>query len=147
MISSEIVHCLNALGIVKKEQHYGTLVTKMGNVGLLSNLLFSYPFTVLSLGALMHEFARCSRWSFMELLIQKNSPTLIYLKKILKMVAKVTTSRSQSNASEFDLQSYLVSKRKQINRILDNILDSSSNTSRIIVRNSQRVKCKGWGSH
>jgi hypothetical protein len=33
MSSSEIVHCLNALGIVKKEQHYGTLVMKMGNVG------------------------------------------------------------------------------------------------------------------
>lgn len=47
------------------------------------------------------------------------------------MVAKVTPS-IQSNASEFDLQSYLASKRKKINRILDNILDSSSNSSRII---------------
>ena len=47
------------------------------------------------------------------------------------MVAKITSS-IRSNASEFDLQSYLASKRKQINRILDNILDSSPNSSRII---------------
>jgi hypothetical protein len=31
MISSEIGRCLNALGIVKKEQHHGTIVMKIRN--------------------------------------------------------------------------------------------------------------------
>jgi geranylgeranyl diphosphate synthase type II len=42
------------------------------------------------------------------------------------------TSDIQHKASEFDLPSYLASKRKQINIALENILGSSSHSSRIL---------------
>ena len=57
MINSAIGHCLNVLGIVKKEQHHSAFVMTIKNIRQASNRLFSCPFTVLSLRTLMREFA------------------------------------------------------------------------------------------
>jgi len=68
MISSEIIHCLNTLGIVKKEQRYFVFVIKMLKMGSHITYLFKAIFSVLSLRTLIYEFVWCSRWLFMELL-------------------------------------------------------------------------------
>jgi hypothetical protein len=44
MISNAIGRCLNALGIVKKEQHYCAWVMNMKDAKYPSKLLFSYLF-------------------------------------------------------------------------------------------------------
>jgi len=72
MISSEIVHCLNGLGVVKKEQRDGLGVvkkeqrdtinmTKFERTRSFLTYCFNILFSVFSLRTLNHEFARCSR--------------------------------------------------------------------------------------
>jgi hypothetical protein len=56
MISSEIIHCLNILGIVKIEQRYFVFVIKILKMGCHLLNLFKAIFSVLSLRALMYEF-------------------------------------------------------------------------------------------
>jgi len=56
MISSEIIHCLNTLGIVKIEQRYFVFVIKMREAGCHIPYLFRALFSVLSLRTLMCEF-------------------------------------------------------------------------------------------
>jgi hypothetical protein len=56
MISSEIIHCLKPLGIVKKEQWYVVFLTKMRQADCHIIYLFKTIFSVLSLRTLMVEF-------------------------------------------------------------------------------------------
>jgi len=56
MISSEIIHCLKPLGIVKKEQRYFVFVIQMRKAGSYITYLFKAIISVLSLRALMDEF-------------------------------------------------------------------------------------------
>jgi len=56
MISSEIIHCLNTLGIVKIEQRYFVFVIKMRQACIHISYLFKAIFSVLSLRTLMDEF-------------------------------------------------------------------------------------------
>jgi len=56
MISSEIIHCLKPLGIVKIEQRYFVFVNKMLKMGCHITYLLKAIFSVLSLRALMVEF-------------------------------------------------------------------------------------------
>jgi len=75
MISSEIVHCLNGLGIVEKEQRDTINMTKFERARRFITYCFNILFSVLSLRNLNHEFVRWSRWLFMELFNRKNSST------------------------------------------------------------------------
>jgi len=56
MISSEIIHCLKPLGIVKIEQRYFGIVIKIRSRGSHIPYLFKAIFSVLSLRSLMVEF-------------------------------------------------------------------------------------------
>jgi hypothetical protein len=56
MISSEIIHCLKPLGIVKIEQRYVVFVFKMLKMGIHISYLFKAKFSVLSLRTLRVEF-------------------------------------------------------------------------------------------
>jgi len=49
MISSEIVHCLNGLGVVKKEQRYTINMTKFEQARISITYCFNILFSVLSL--------------------------------------------------------------------------------------------------
>ena len=53
MISSEIIHCLNTLGIDKIEQRYFVFLIKMIKMGSHITYLFKAIFSVLSLRTLM----------------------------------------------------------------------------------------------
>jgi len=56
MIRSEIIHCLNILGIVKIEQRYFVFVIKILKMSCHTPNLFKAIFSVLSLRALIYEF-------------------------------------------------------------------------------------------
>mgnify|MGYP005662029969 CR=1 FL=1 len=56
MIRSEIIHCLNILGIVKIKQRYFVFVIKILKMSCHTPNLFKAIFSVLSLRALIYEF-------------------------------------------------------------------------------------------